>query len=115
MLAKYTKTKYRYKHGNNPPNGKNKVALLQDWILVKENPGVEYEMTICIVEQNAEFQRLKEEYIEMKHTELRKQAKMIIAEVNSVIPHLTDTQIEEIKGALPDDQAATPEVIGQME
>ena len=28
---------------------------------------------------------------------------MIIAEAISVTPHLTDTQIKEIKGALPDD------------
>ena len=49
---------------------------------------------------------------------------MIIAEAISVISHLTDTQIKEIKGALPDDSAeiegdvpvnVAPDVMGQME
>ena len=47
----------------------------QDWILVKENPKFEYEMKIWIAEQDVEFQRLKEEYFELKHTELGVQEK----------------------------------------
>ena len=80
MLAKDLKTLYRYKYGKNPPNGKNKQGLLQDWILVKENPGVEYETIIWTAEQGVECERPNEEDIELKHTELGKQAKMTIAE-----------------------------------
>ena len=57
ILAKDLKTLYRYKHRKNPPNGKNKLGSLQDCILLKENPGVEYETTTWTAEQDVEFHK----------------------------------------------------------
>ena len=80
----------------------NKPQLLQSWIVIKANPGFQYEIASWTVEQEQEIERLKIEEIKLSDTELGRQAKEISAEVISVLPHLTDLYIQEMKGMLPD-------------
>ena len=83
----------------------NKPQSLQSWIIVKDNPGVEYETITWIDKQEWDFKRLQLKEIKISNTELGKQVKMILSEALAVT--LSDTQVKEIKAALPNTPLTT--------
>ena len=86
----------------------NKALLLQSWIAVKDQSGVAYEKTTWTDEQEHELKRLQEEEIKISDTEIGKQTSKILSEALAIIPHLTNTQMDKMKAALPAAAQDTP-------
>ena len=108
IQVKDLKTLYRYKYGKNPQGTLNKALLLQSWIAVKDQSGVAYEKTTWADEQEHKLKRLQEEEIKISDTEIGKQTSKILSEALAIIPHLTNTQMDKMKAALPAAAQDTP-------
>ena len=107
MQVKDLKILYRWKFWKNPPKDMNKSQVLWSWITVKNNPGFEYRTTTWKDEQEEDLKSLQLDEIQICDTEFGKQANVILSVAITVIPHLSDTQVNEIKAELSDTPLAT--------
>ena len=78
-----------------------KAQLIQSWITAKATQGVQYETTSWTAEQNKELEGLKQEEIELDKTEVGRQADKIVTEALTILPHLSESQVQQIRKALP--------------